>query len=50
MKDSLQPDNKISKDAKQFIQQCLTEFIFFITSEACEACKKDNRYLNINIL
>lgn len=43
MKKSLPENAKISKDAKQTIQECVTEFIFFITSEACERCKVEKR-------
>lgn len=33
MKSVLPPEGKISKDAKECVQECLTEFIGFITSE-----------------
>jgi len=33
MKKALPSDAKISKDAKEAIQECVTEFIGFITSE-----------------
>ncbi|XP_044973927.1 nuclear transcription factor Y subunit B-4-like [Hordeum vulgare subsp. vulgare] len=34
---------KISKDAKESIQECVSEFISFITSEASDKCMKDKR-------
>ena len=33
MKQMLPPQGKISKDAKETLQECVTEFICFITSE-----------------
>ena len=34
---------KISKEAKNLVEECVTEFICFITSEASEKCKKEKR-------
>lgn len=34
---------KISKEAKNLIEECVTEFICFITSEAAEKCKREKR-------
>jgi len=34
---------KISKEAKETIQECLTEFILFLTSEAWELCEQNER-------
>ena len=33
MKNAVPPNVKISKEAKEFVQNCVTEFIIFITSE-----------------
>ncbi|XP_030544866.1 nuclear transcription factor Y subunit B-4 [Rhodamnia argentea] len=43
MKQILPPNAKISKEAKQTIQECATEFISFVTGEASERCHKENR-------
>jgi nuclear transcription Y subunit beta len=33
------PDNaKIAKDAKETIQECVSEFVLFVTSEASDRC------------
>jgi nuclear transcription Y subunit beta len=38
------PENaKVSKDGKECIQECVSEFISFITSEACERCLHEKR-------
>ena len=38
------PDNaKVAKEAKECMQECVTEFISFITSEAAEKCSKERR-------
>ena len=34
---------KVSKEAKETIQECLTEFILFLTSEAWELCEQNER-------
>jgi histone H3/H4 len=34
---------KISKEAKETMQECLTEFILFNTSEAWELCEQSER-------
>ncbi|KAI4971938.1 hypothetical protein ZWY2020_002863 [Hordeum vulgare] len=34
---------KIAKDTKESIQECVSEFISFITSEASDKCMKENR-------
>ncbi|KAI5987938.1 histone-fold-containing protein [Pisolithus marmoratus] len=36
MKQSVPPTAKIAKDAKECVQECVSEFISFITSEAAE--------------
>lgn len=52
MKDALPADAKIAKEARETVQECVSEFISFITSEysmwliyfrACEKCKNDKR-------
>ena len=43
MKKALPPSAKIGKDAKECIQECVSEFISFITSEACEKCMSERR-------
>mmetsp|Transcript_1073 Transcript_1073/g.2827 ORF Transcript_1073/g.2827 Transcript_1073/m.2827 type:complete len:131 (+) Transcript_1073:105-497(+) len=38
------PENaKISKEAKETMQECVTEFIGFVTDEAKEKCEQDRR-------
>lgn len=43
MKKALPPNGKISKEAKECIQECVSEFISFITSEACDKCLGERR-------
>jgi len=43
MKRSLPDDAKIAKDAKQCMQECVSEFISFITSEASDKCLQEKR-------
>ncbi|KAH7543054.1 nuclear transcription factor Y subunit B-4 [Ziziphus jujuba] len=43
MKQILPPSAKISKEAKETIQECATEFISFVTGEASDKCHKENR-------
>jgi len=43
MKKALPENAKIAKDAKEIVQECVSEFISFITSEACEKCKNEKR-------
>lgn len=43
MKQALSPNSKISKEAKQTMQACASEFIGFITGEASDKCRKENR-------
>ncbi|XVE63038.1 hypothetical protein DITRI_Ditri06bG0167600 [Diplodiscus trichospermus] len=43
MKQILPPSAKISKEAKQRMQECATEFISFVTGEASDKCQKENR-------
>lgn len=34
---------KITKDSKEAIQECVSEFISFITSEASDKCQQEKR-------
>ena len=43
MKQALPPNAKISKEAKEQMQEWVSEFISFITWEACEKWKLDKR-------
>ena len=35
--------SKISKDARETMQECVTEFLLFVTSEANDICQEENR-------
>ncbi|OMO72583.1 Transcription factor, CBFA/NFYB, DNA topoisomerase [Corchorus capsularis] len=43
MKKGLPANGKIAKDAKETVQECVSEFISFITSEASDKCQKEKR-------
>ncbi|KAL3848658.1 hypothetical protein ACJIZ3_010540 [Penstemon smallii] len=43
MRSVLPPNAKISNDAKEAVQHCVTEFISFITSEATQKCDREYR-------
>ncbi|XP_051124665.1 transcriptional activator hap3-like [Andrographis paniculata] len=43
MKRILPKNAKISKEAKERMQECASEFISFVTGEASERCHKENR-------
>ncbi|XWS14061.1 hypothetical protein CRYUN_Cryun36dG0091100 [Craigia yunnanensis] len=43
MKQILPPNAKISKEAKETMQECVSEFISFVTSEASQKCRKERR-------
>ncbi|CDK29545.1 unnamed protein product [Kuraishia capsulata CBS 1993] len=43
MKNTLPPTAKVSKDAKECMQECVSEFISFITSEASDRCLTEKR-------
>ncbi|KAG2721493.1 hypothetical protein I3760_02G084700 [Carya illinoinensis] len=43
MKQILPPYAKISKEAKETMQGCVSEFIGFVTCEASEKCRKERR-------
>ncbi|XP_035281659.1 nuclear transcription factor Y, beta b isoform X1 [Anguilla anguilla] len=43
MKNGVPQTGKIAKDAKECVQECVSEFISFITSEASERCHQEKR-------
>lgn len=43
MKNTLPGKAKVSKDAKECMQECVSEFISFITSEASDKCVREKR-------
>jgi nuclear transcription Y subunit beta len=43
MKVSLPSTAKIAKDGKETVQECVSEFISFITSEASDKCQQEKR-------
>ncbi|KAL1311679.1 hypothetical protein AAFC00_001783 [Neodothiora populina] len=43
MKGALPDNAKIAKEAKECMQECVSEFISFITSEASEKCQQEKR-------
>lgn len=43
MKSALPENAKVSKEAKECMQECVSEFISFITSEASEKCAAEKR-------
>ncbi|KAK4273187.1 hypothetical protein QN277_021635 [Acacia crassicarpa] len=43
MKQILPPNAKISKEAKEIMQECVSEFISFVTGEASDKCHKEKR-------
>jgi histone H3/H4 len=43
MKTALPENAKIAKEAKECMQECVSEFISFITSEASEKCHQEKR-------
>ncbi|KAL8216481.1 hypothetical protein R6Q57_023318 [Mikania cordata] len=43
MKQILPQNAKISKEAKETMQECASEFISFVTGEASDKCKKERR-------
>jgi len=43
MKKGIPKQGKIAKDAKECVQECVSEFISFITSEASERCQQEKR-------
>lgn len=43
MKQILPSNAKISKEAKETMQECVSEFISFVTSEASDKCRNEKR-------
>ncbi|KAF3584518.1 hypothetical protein F2Q69_00031506 [Brassica cretica] len=43
MKKALPGNAKISKDAKETVQECVSEFISFVTGEASDKCQREKR-------
>ncbi|CAI0426963.1 unnamed protein product [Linum tenue] len=43
MKKALPANGKIAKDAKETVQECVSEFISFVTSEASDKCQREKR-------
>ncbi|OAF69323.1 CAAT box DNA-binding protein subunit B [Intoshia linei] len=43
MKNSLPPPGKVAKETKECMQECVSEFISFVTSEAGEKCILEKR-------
>jgi len=43
MKQAVPANAKIAKDAKECAQECVSEFISFVTSEAAERCQQEKR-------
>ncbi|KAJ9709610.1 hypothetical protein PVL29_001207 [Vitis rotundifolia] len=43
MKQILPPNAKVSKEAKETVQECVSEFVKFVTGEASDKCRKENR-------
>lgn len=43
MKKGIPANGKIAKDARECVQECVSEFISFITSEASERCHLEKR-------
>ncbi|KAI5277449.1 transcriptional activator hap3, partial [Ascosphaera acerosa] len=43
MKTALPDNAKIAKEAKECMQECVSEFISFVTSEAADKCQSEKR-------
>ena len=43
MKNTLPSTAKVAKDAKECMQECVSEFISFVTSEASDRCSREKR-------
>ncbi|XP_053673853.1 uncharacterized protein LOC128724114 [Anopheles nili] len=43
MKKAIPKNGKIAKESRECIQECVSEFISFITSEACDRCHMEKR-------
>lgn len=45
MRNALPAHAKLSKESKKCVQECVSEFISFITSQAADKCKSETRKL-----
>lgn len=43
MKNAIPQTGKIAKDAKECVQECVSEFVSFVTSEASDRCHQEKR-------
>ncbi|XP_026751196.1 uncharacterized protein LOC113511697 isoform X2 [Galleria mellonella] len=43
MKRAIPENGKIAKDARECVQECISEFISFVTSEASDRCQVEKR-------
>jgi len=43
MRSAMPENRKITKDAKESVQECVSEFISFVTGEASDKCHKEKR-------
>ncbi|KAL3642545.1 Nuclear transcription factor Y subunit B-10 [Castilleja foliolosa] len=43
MRKGLPANGKMAKDAKETVQECVSEFISFVTSEASDKCQREKR-------
>ncbi|ONK69911.1 uncharacterized protein A4U43_C05F28130 [Asparagus officinalis] len=43
MRKAIPENGKIAKEAKESVQECVSEFISFITSEASDKCQREKR-------
>ncbi|KAG6493913.1 nuclear transcription factor Y subunit B-3-like [Zingiber officinale] len=43
MKKALPANAKVSKEAKETVQECVSEFISFVTGEASDKCQREKR-------
>lgn len=43
MRDVLPENAKVAKESKESVQECVSEFISFITSEASDKCNEEKR-------
>ena len=50
MKNVLDRNTKISREAKNLVQESVTEFICFITSEASDKCNTEKRKTGNHLL
>jgi len=46
MKKSIPKTGKIAKDARECVQECVSEFVSFITSEASDRCHQEKKKNN----